>query len=571
MFVCPVCATTATAGGFCTEDGTTLVDGATDPLLGTTVGSYRLARLLGKGGMGAVYLGVHPGIGSRVAVKVLSPSASSDPTLVDRFFAEARAVNVIRHESIVNVLDLSVLADGRPCITMEYLEGAALSRHFAEGTPSSLDFVARVGVEVLGALAAAHALGITHRDLKPDNIFITSLGRVKVLDFGIAKLRPTEGQHHDATATGTLLGTPQYMSPEQALGQSVDTRSDLYSLGAILYEGVTGRRLFRQDSLFELLRAHIEQPPEVPRSARPDLPPAFENLLLRMLEKDRNKRIQSAEECRAALLAVNPEAGRGVSLPPPTALSPGAQAVSSVSSQNAVPSAQPAPTVGATSVTLSTPASTQRGSSSVGLFVGIGGIVIAIAIVGVGIVAVAIGFALNRSPTTPPAAATTEPTPTSVTTTTTTPTETKTGSTKIVDLSAELNDARKAARKMFPDAELASISATGVDNTGKIDLSVPTKSVAYFFRSPIESKSSKKCMVSVSLSGYGTFATPYDDTVYECKQPTIVQPRCAVSRVVKEEAGGAEIVSVTLQNQAGVWQWVVMMKGGTLRIRPDNC
>jgi serine/threonine protein kinase len=480
-------------------------------------------------------------------------------------------VNVIRHESIVNVLDLSVLGDGRPCITMEYLEGAPLSRHFAEGTPSPLEFVARVAVEVLGALAAAHALGITHRDLKPDNVFITSLGRIKVLDFGIAKLRPSEGNPHDATATGTLLGTPQYMSPEQALGQSVDMRSDLYSLGAILYEGVTGQRLFRAESLFELLRAHIEQAPHPPRSLRPDLPPAFENLLLRMLEKDRQKRMQTAEECRAALLAVQPDAGRGVSLPPPTALSPGA---SSPSAQILQSANLPA-TVAATSVTLSTPSHPQsRSSSSVGFFVGIGGLLVAFLVIGVVVTGAAIVYTMSkREPAPTPVAATSgepaqaESTPAAPATTT----DEKTGSTQRIDLNAELADARRAARKHFPDAELATISATGLDANGKVDLSVNTKSAAYFFRSPAASKTSKKCMVSVSLSGYGTFATPYEDTVYECKQPTIFAPRCAVSRVVKEEAGTAEIVSVTLQNQAGAWQWVVMLKGGALRIRPDNC
>jgi serine/threonine protein kinase len=564
MFVCPVCATTAAAGGFCTEDGTVLVDGATDALLGTTVGSYRLARLFGKGGMGAVYLGVHPGIGSRVAVKVLSPSASSDPTLVERFFAEARAVNVIRHESIVNVLDLSVLPDGRPCITMEYLEGAPLSRHFAEGTPSPLEFVARVAVEVLGALAAAHALGITHRDLKPDNVFITALGRVKVLDFGIAKLRPSEGNPHDATATGALLGTPQYMSPEQALGQVVDTRSDLYSLGAILYEGVTGQRLFRAESLFELLRAHIERAPLPPRSLRPDLPPAFEGLLLRMLEKDRERRTQTAEECRAALLAVQPEAGRGVSLPPPTALSQGAS--SSSSSGRIASSASVPATVAATSVTLSAPESPRSSSSSsVGIFVGVGGLLVAFVVIVVVVVGGGVAYTLSKRE--PPATPTA--TPTSTTTTTSEPGST--GTSQRVDLTAELAEARRAARKQFPDAELTTLSATGVDSTGKVDLSVNTKSVAYFFRSPAASKTTKKCVVSVSLSGYGTFATPYEDTVYECKQPTISAPRCMAARVVKEEAGTSEIVSVTFQNQAGAWQWVVMLKGGALRIRPDNC
>src|SRR5262245_44082559 len=173
--------------------------------------------------MGEVYLAVHPGIGSRVAIKVLTYSAAENRNLVERFFAEARAVNVIRHEGIVNVLDLATLPDGRPFIIMEHLEGAPLS-HFTHSGALPLGTLARFRVETLEALGAAHAAGITHRDLKPDNIFVTSLGRPKLLDFGIAKLRPELQSGSDGTRTGALLGTPQYMSPEQALGRHVDHR-----------------------------------------------------------------------------------------------------------------------------------------------------------------------------------------------------------------------------------------------------------------------------------------------------------------------------------------------------------
>ncbi len=270
-------------------------------MLGRMVGSYRVARLIGAGGMGRVYKGVQPAIGSRVAIKLLSPECAGDPGLVERFFAEARAVNVIRHESIVNVLDLAALPDGQPYIVMEYLDGEPLSALIQRVGALPLGSVTRLVTEVLGALSAAHQKGIIHRDLKPDNIFVTSGGRAKVLDFGIAKLKPGIAEIHDATRTGSLLGTPHYMSPEQASGRPVDARSDLYSVGIILFEAVTGRRAFDSTVLYELLRQHIEQPPPSPRSVRPEIPPAYELCVLRALEKDPSRRYQTAQEFASAL------------------------------------------------------------------------------------------------------------------------------------------------------------------------------------------------------------------------------------------------------------------------------
>ncbi|HEY3804933.1 MAG TPA: serine/threonine-protein kinase [Kofleriaceae bacterium] len=302
MFVCSECGAAQGQAGFCPSDGTPLVPIGDDTLLGAQIGPYRIARLLGIGGMGRVYKGVHPQIGSRVAIKVLSRECSDRPDLVERFFSEAKAVNVIRHENIVNVLDLATLPDGRPYIVMEYLDGAPLASAIEAARtdmPLSIGGIARLASEVLDALGAAHGKGIIHRDLKPDNIFVTPSGRAKVLDFGIAKLVPELGG--SATHTGSLLGTPQYMSPEQAAGKPVDARADLYAIGVILFECATLQKPFVADSLFALLRAHIEAQPPLPRALRPDLPPQLEHVILTALAKTPEQRFASAQAMNLAL------------------------------------------------------------------------------------------------------------------------------------------------------------------------------------------------------------------------------------------------------------------------------
>ena len=303
MFVCPECGAPGQYPGHCQADGAQLQPIGDDVLLGSTIGVYRVARLLGIGGMGRVYKGVHPSIGSRVAIKVLSRECTDRRDLVDRFFAEAKAVNLIRHESIVNVLDLATLPDGRPYIIMEYLDGAPLASIIEHAvstrTPLPLGGLARLAVEVLDALGAAHAKGIVHRDLKPDNIFVTPSGRPKVLDFGIAKLN--DAGIGSATRTGSLLGTPHYMSPEQAGGKPADHRADIYAIGVILFECVTGQRPFIADSLFDLLRMHIEAPPPSPRAARPDVSPDLESVILTALAKLPDQRFASAQAMSVAL------------------------------------------------------------------------------------------------------------------------------------------------------------------------------------------------------------------------------------------------------------------------------
>ncbi len=303
MNVCPECGLAYDDGGFCSQDGAQLVVTSGDPLLGTMVGPYRVAHLVGSGGMGRVYKGVNPTIRSRVAIKVLSHECSQRPDLIDRFFAEARAVNLIRHESIVNVLDLSKLGDGRPYIVMEYLDGSPLGQVIAQHGRLPTGSLARLLSEVLSALGGAHEKGVIHRDIKPDNIFVTLQGRAKILDFGIAKLAVEDRQGNDPTRAGSLLGTPHYMSPEQAQSLPVDARADLYAIGVILYEGATGRKPFTGTSVYEILRGHIELAPIPPRHVVPDLAPGLEQVILRALAKDPAHRWQTAHDLAVGLSA----------------------------------------------------------------------------------------------------------------------------------------------------------------------------------------------------------------------------------------------------------------------------
>ncbi|HVJ21481.1 MAG TPA: serine/threonine-protein kinase, partial [Polyangiaceae bacterium] len=289
-------------------------------------GNYRVARLLGKGGMGLVYLGVQPDIGSRVAIKVITRAGAQDSADVQRFFAEARSVNLIQHDGIVSVLDLAYLPDGRPYIVMEYIDGASLSHWMRNGLGARR--LLGMAIEMLAALAAAHAKGIVHRDLKPDNVMVTPEGRVKLLDFGIAKLRVEGEPTQHLTNTGAVIGTPTYMSPEQALARPIDARSDLYSFGILLYQGLVGHVPFKGNSLFELLNQHVTVPAPALAATRSDLPEALGALLARTLAKNPAERPQSALELRSQLLALLPQVPDNVPLaagavahaaPPPAA------------------------------------------------------------------------------------------------------------------------------------------------------------------------------------------------------------------------------------------------------------
>jgi len=273
----------------------------TDPLIGTMVGRWRIERVLGEGGMGRVYLAVQPVMGGRVAIKVLSESCSQDAELVDRFMVEARVVNVIRHENIVNVIDLSQLDDGRPYLVMECVSGVTLGELARRG-PQPLGLVTKVVSEVLSALAAAHAHGVIHRDLKPGNVLVTAEGHAKVLDFGIAKIqdsmRRVDSPH---TRTGSIMGTPAYMSPEQVRSGEVDGRADLYAAGVMMFEAITGNLPFPELGVYELMNAHVHSPVPSVREVRPDVSPALEAVIKRAMAKRADDRYQTATEMREAL------------------------------------------------------------------------------------------------------------------------------------------------------------------------------------------------------------------------------------------------------------------------------
>ena len=271
-------------------------------LAGRVLARYRLVTELGSGGMGSVWFAEHVSIGRRAAVKVLDPVLARDDRLVDRFFAEARAVNAIRHPNIVDVVDCA-REDDCCFLVMELLEGETLgARLERRGRLDLAELVAHVR-QIAAALDAVHARGMVHRDLKPENVFLVSRDRqaelVKVLDFGIVKL--TEGPT-TRTSQGTLLGTPAYMSPEQCSGRlEVDARSDLYSLGVLIFEALTGRLPFERESTLQLLVAHQLEPAPDLRELRPDVPRALAEVVGRTLAKSPFDRPASALELADAL------------------------------------------------------------------------------------------------------------------------------------------------------------------------------------------------------------------------------------------------------------------------------
>jgi serine/threonine protein kinase len=307
-------------------------------MIGEQFGNYRAVSLLGEGGMGAVYLAEHPGIGRRVAVKVLHKNYTRDESLLGRFLNEARAANAIRHPNIIEILDSGVLGDGTPFLVMELLEGESLGARLRKTGALPISTALDFAYQTASALGAAHKKGIVHRDLKPDNLYVvpdpndSERERIKVLDFGIAKLQQGSGGADSVkTRTGTLMGTPIYMSPEQCRGtKAVDHRSDMYSLGVIFYEMLVGHPPFVSEGFGELVNMHLNVTPTPPRNYRPDVPESLDAMVMKMLAKNPDERYPDMPTLQAALKAAGPLYGLGVSSSPDITASPRAPAAAAV-------------------------------------------------------------------------------------------------------------------------------------------------------------------------------------------------------------------------------------------------
>jgi len=289
---------------------------------GETLGHYRIIEALGKGGMGEVYAAADAKLHRRVALKILPAVFATDPTFRDRFEREAQAVAALNHPNIVTIY--SVEEDtGRPFITMELIDGRPLSEVIARGG-LPLDRILRIGIEVADAVAAAQQRGITHRDLKPANIMIGADGRAKVLDFGLAKVRDAElaqaGERvtqmsRDLTGEGRILGTVAYMSPEQAEGKPVDSRSDIFSFGVVLHEMCTGDRPFTGDTNVSIISSIIKDTPKPITDSNPNLPADLARIVRRCLAKDPSRRYQTAADVRNELEELKQDTATTLSAP----------------------------------------------------------------------------------------------------------------------------------------------------------------------------------------------------------------------------------------------------------------
>jgi eukaryotic-like serine/threonine-protein kinase len=289
---------------------------------GMMVGEYRIEGALGQGGMGRVYSAVHPVIAKRAAIKVLHPELSVNKEAVARFVQEARAVNEIGHPNIVDIFAFGTLADGRNYFVMEWLRGESLRDRIKRG-PLPVTEALAILETITNALDAAHEHGIVHRDLKPDNVFLVDVKGerplVKLLDFGIAKLTRRQGVQR--TQTGNLLGTPAYMSPEQARAQDVDHRTDIYALGAMTFELLTGETVFEASYAADMIAKHLYESPRSATALNPTLPP-IDGLLAAMLAKEAARR-PTLEQVRGELRRYRVMAGDALTPPPGTLLTGG--------------------------------------------------------------------------------------------------------------------------------------------------------------------------------------------------------------------------------------------------------